>query len=225
MIRLDSRIRGNDKLLDYEKLLLDSFFKSKKEIRLRDKYLYEEVEKVKNKLYEDVVSIGLFPKNPQNIRTGYYILALIALFTANFFLAIVAFIFGRVMPRKTLEGVNAFSVAKSLKNFLTSQKRQLEFQADRQMMFEKLLPYAVAFGVERIWAKRFENMNLKQPDWYQSYSSGHFNSVVLANSLSSSMASFRASATPNRSTSGFSSGFGGGGFSGGGGGGGGGGSW
>ncbi|MCX7955651.1 MAG: DUF2207 domain-containing protein [Patescibacteria group bacterium] len=225
LIRLDSRIRGNDKLLDYEKLLLDSFFKSKKEIRLRDEYLYEEVEKVKNKLYEDVVEIGLFPKNPQKIRTGYYILALIALFTANFFLAIVAFIFGRVMPRKTFEGVNAFNVAKSLKNFLTSQKRQLEFQADRQMMFEKLLPYAVAFGVERIWAKRFENMNLKQLDWYQSYSSGHFNSVVLANSLSSSMASFRASATPNRSTSGFSSGFGGGGFSGGGGGGGGGGSW
>lgn len=70
------------------------------------------------------------------------------------------------MPRKTIERVKAKNIAFSLRNFLKSQKRQLTFQADKQMMFERLLPYAVTFGVEKIWAKRFENLGIKQPDWY-----------------------------------------------------------
>jgi len=144
----------------------------------------------------------------------------------NFPLALIAFTFGRAMPRKTIFGVESANISKSLKNFLTSQERQLEFQAKNQTMFEKLLPYAVAFGVERIWAQRFKDFQLKQPDWYSSYDSTRgFNSIIFASSLSSSMSSFRSAATPVSSTTGHSSGFGGGGFSGGGGGGGGGGSW
>lgn len=223
LIKLDN----NKPLLEFEKLLINEFFKSEKEIRLKDKHLYEEVEKIKSSLYDLTVKDGLFPKNPQSVRTGYYILAGIAMFTGNIFLALTAFIFGRVMPRKTVEGVNAFNVSKSLKNFLTSQERQLTFQADKQMMFEKLLPFAVAFGVEKIWAKRFKDLDLKQPDWYSGYTPiAHFNSTNFVNNINSSMSSFRSAATPTRSSSGFSSGFSsGGGFSGGGGGGGGGGSW
>lgn len=212
-------------LLDYEKLLLDKFFDGEDEIRIKDQELATEVAEVKNKIYDQVVEDKLFDKNPETTRTGYYVLAGIALFTSNFFLAIVAFLFGRVMPKKTIYGVEAKNVAFSLKNFLSSQKRQLEFQADKQLMFERLLPFAIAFGVEKIWAKRFENLNLTQPNWYRSYSSTNFSSYMLINSLSSSMKSFQTAATPTRSTSGFSSGMGGGGFSGGGGGGGGGGSW
>ncbi len=213
-----------DILLPFEKKLLAGIFEDSDEIRLKDAELYETIEDVKKDLYETVVDEKLFPKNPQSIRTFYSTIGGMALFTFNFFLAAVAFIFGRNMPKKTVEGVNAFNVAKSLKNFLTSQERQLAFQADKQMMFEKLLPYAVAFGVEKIWAKRFETMNLKQPDWYQGYGQTQFNSVIFANSMSSSFSSFRSAATPTSSSSGFSSGFSGG-SSGGGGGGGGGGSW
>ena len=215
---------GPDSLLTYEKTILTKFFGTKKEIRIKDEELSTEVAQIKNEMYEQIVEDKLFDKNPQTTRTGYYIVAGIALFTGNFFLAIVAFLFGRVMPRKTVFGVEAKNVAFSLKNFLTSQKRQLEFQADKQMMFERLLPYAVAFGVERIWAKRFESINLQQPSWYRGYSSANFNSYLLVSSLSSSFRSINAAATPTRSSSGFSSGFSGG-FSGGGGGGGGGGSW
>ena len=126
------------------------------------------------------------------------------------------------MPRKTLFGAQQSTVGKGLKNFLSSQERQLKFQADKQMFFEKLLPYAVAFGVEKIWAKRFEKFDLKPPDWYQGYPGSTFNSVVFANSLNSSYSSFSSASHPPASTG---SGFGGGGFSGGGGGGGGGGRW
>jgi uncharacterized membrane protein len=210
--------------LTYEKTILSKFFGSEKEIRIKDKELSTEVVQIKNEMYEQVVVDKLFDKNPQTTRTIYYVIAGIALFTGNFFLAIVAFLFGRVMPRKTIFGVEAKNVAFSLKNFLSSQKRQLEFQADKQMMFERLLPFAIAFGVERIWAKRFESINLRQPNWYRGYSSANFSSYLLVSSLNSSFRSINTAATPTRSSSGFSSGFSGG-FSGGGGGGGGGGSW
>jgi len=211
-------------LLKYEKSILTEFFGGEKEIRIKDKELSAEVAQIKNEMYEQVVEDKLFDKNPQTTRTKYYVLAGVALFTSNFFLAIVAFLFGRVMPRKTIFGTEAKNMSFSLKNFLSSQKRQLEFQADKQMMFERLLPFAVAFGVEKIWAKRFENLNISPPNWYHSYSSTNFNSYLLVNSLNSSFRSINTAATPTSSSTGHSSGFSGG-FSGGGGGGGGGGSW
>ncbi len=213
-------------LLPFEKELLKGFFKTSDETRLKDRHLTTTVLETEKKLYDQLVADGLFPKNPNSTRTFYYIIGGLALFTANFLLALVAFVFGRVMPAKSVFGVESANIARSLKNFLTSQKRQLEFQAKNQMFFEKLLPYAAAFGVEKIWAERFKDINLQPPEWYSSYDSTRaFNSVVFANSLNSSMSSFRAAATPVSSTTGHASGFGGGGFSGGGGGGGGGGSW
>ena len=92
------------------------------------------------------------------------------------------------------------------------------------MFFEKLLPYAIAFGVEKVWFKRFENVNLKQPEWYSGYYGGNFSNYAFANSLHSSFSTITSAARPETSSSGFSSGMSGG-FSGGGGGGGGGGSW
>lgn len=217
--------RTEHALLPFEQTLLNKFFKGgKQELRLKNAKLFDEVEAVKKDLYEGVVTEGLFPKNPQSIRTVYYVISFLALFTGNLFLAFVAFVFGRAMPRKTVDGVNAKNMAFSLKSFLSSQERQLKFQADRQLMFEKLLPYAIAFGVEKIWAKRFESLNLKQPNWYSGYRSGQFNTYIFVSSMNSSLNSFSKAATPSRSSTGHSSGFSGG-FSGGGGGGGGGGSW
>ncbi len=213
--------KAKDKLVPFEKTLLDGIFEEGKNIRLKDTQLYETIASVKKMLYQDMVDNGYFKTNPNTTRTIYYVVAIVALSTVNFVLAFVAFLFGRNMPKKTLSGAKQASIAKGLKNFLTSQERQLEFQADRQIMFEKLLPYAVAFGVEKIWAKRFSSFDLKQPSWYQGYSGSTFNSIYLASALSSSCSSFAVASTPPSSSG---SGFGGG-FSGGGGGGGGGGSW
>jgi len=223
---------NDSNLLLFEKKLLDEFFVLSDSFRIKGSQLASGITEVGNQVYDQLVKDGFFPKNPNSIRTFYSVIGVLALMTVNLPLALIAFTFGRAMPRKTIAGVDASNVAKSLKNFLTSQERQLKFlvekadlPAGRQVMFEKLLPYAVAFGVERIWAQRFKDMQLKQPDWYSSYDSTRgFNSVIFANSLGSSMSSFRSAATPVSSTTGHSSGFSGG-FSGGGGGGGGGGSW
>ncbi len=219
------KLKGaDDKLLPFESMLISKFFGEKKEIRVKDKKLYTAIQKVTELIYAQVVKSRLFDKNPDKIRKKYYALLSASIFTFNPLMLISSLFFGLNMPRKTLSGVNAQNEAISLKNFLVSQERQLEFQANKQMMFEKLLPYAIVFGVEKIWLKRLKNLNLKQPDWYSTYDS-NFNTVLLASSLGNSLSSFRSSATPTTSSSGFSSGFSSGGFSGGGFGGGGGGSW
>ncbi len=90
-------------------------------------------------------------------------------------------------------------------------------------IYEKLLPYAALFGLEKSWMKEFENFcdfnEVSKPDWYQ------VNNIVAFSAISSSLhsaSSYVASSTHYQSSggSGFSGG-GGGGFSGGGGGGGG----
>lgn len=215
----------NSNLLQFEKELLDGIFETEEEVRLKDQKLYTTIVSVKEKLYSQLVDDKFFPKSPQKIRNFYVFIMIMGLVTLNIPLALISGIFGRIMPRKTLDGVNASNIANSLKNFLSSQDRQLEFQAKNQMFFEKLLPYAVAFGVEKVWANRFKDINMTQPDWYSGQSST-FSSTYLVYGLNSSFRNVASAVTPTTSSSGFSSGFSsGGGFSGGGGGGGGGGSW
>ncbi|QQS44683.1 DUF2207 domain-containing protein [Candidatus Roizmanbacteria bacterium] len=213
---------GDKSLLKYEKLFLTEVFSDGSELRLKDKDtdLAKTVSSVEKEMYKQLIADKIFPKDPDNIRKYYAIITGLATFTFNILLVISAGIFGRIMPRKTLEGVHAANIAKSLKNFLTSQERQLEFQADRQMMFEKLLPYAISFGVEKIWAERFKDLTLSQPAWYQGQTTGAFTAQSFSNSLHSSFASsMRAATTSTTSSSGFSSGFSGGSVGGGGGGG------
>lgn len=224
--------QSDSSLLMFEKKLLDGLFAGKDKCILKGRDLSVEMNEVTSSLYTQVVADGFFKTNPQSTRTLYFAIAGIALFTGNIFLAIVAFIFAKFMPAKTAEGALQASVGRSLKTFLSSQERLIEFSveksnlpAGRQVMFEKMLPYAIAFGVEKIWAERFKDITLSQPSWYVGQSNTAFNALYLSSMLHSSVTTFSTSATPTRSSSGFSSGFGGGGFSGGGGGGGGGGSW
>ncbi|MFH1827307.1 MAG: hypothetical protein ABH812_02650 [bacterium] len=217
--------KNDKKLLLFEITLLDGIFSEKDNVRLKNKNLLLMIVDVKEKIYEQIVKDGFFPKSPEKIRNFYLLILFTAIMTFNIPLAFISGIFGRIMPRKTLSGVSGANVAKSLKSFLSSQERQLEYQAKNQLFFEKLLPYAVAFGIEKIWAKRFKDINFKQPDWYSGQSST-FNSVIFVNSLNNSFKSTASSISASRSSSGFSSGSSsGGGFSGGGGGGGGGRSW
>lgn len=218
--------KPDKELLLFEMNLLHALFKDGSEIRVKDAKIAEDLQDVAKKLYTQVVGDGFFPESPDAIRTRYYILAGFAMFTGNFILGIIAFIFGKNMPRKTEYGAQQASIARSLKTFLSSQERQIEFSVkiSSQAMFEKLLPYAIVFGVEKIWADRFKDMTLTNPSWYTGYNNSTFNAVYFASTMHHSVSSFTTAVTPTRSSSGYSSGFSGG-FSGGGGGGGGGGSW
>ncbi len=184
--------------------------------------LGEAPKKMAKKIYEDFVEEGYTTKNWDKLRTKNSMIAWIAFFVGGIGTAIAYAIAYYKEKPLTDKGIDAWSKAQSLKNFLSSQEEQLDFQAKNQMFFEKLLPYATALGVEKIWAKRFKDIAMAQSDWYE----GELDPMRMAMMNSAINHSVRSAikATSTRSSSGFSSGFSGG-FSGGGGGGGGGGSW
>ncbi|MDA1316587.1 MAG: DUF2207 domain-containing protein [bacterium] len=215
----------NIKLLPYEQTLIDGLFASGDTVRLKDANLVSTLSTVEDMVYGQLITNKHFPHNPKELRKTYGIIVGLSLFTFNILLAISAGFFGKNMPRKTQSGKEAANRAESLKRFLESQERQLKHQADNQVMFEKLLPYAIAFGVERVWAERFKDLTLKNADWYETSDHNALTAGVLTNNLTSSFApAFKSASTPVTSSSGFSSGMSSG-SSGGGGGGGGGGNW
>ena len=89
-------------------------------------------------------------------------------------------------------------------------------------LFEKHLPYAMVLGVEKKWAKQFENIYTAPPSWYEGDFAA-FNAVIFVNSLNSFDSHSRSALATSPSSaasggSGFSGGSSGGGFGGGGGG-------
>jgi len=146
------------------------------------------------------------------------------------------FIMGAPTPlgAKLMDGIDG------LRQYMTlAEKDRMNMAGAPEMSpqhFEKLLPYAVALGVEKPWSRAFETWLAAAaagaaaayaPSWYSgNFGSGNFSDRI--GGFSSSMASTIAStipAPPSSSSSGFSGGGSSGGFSGGGGGGGGGGGW
>jgi uncharacterized membrane protein len=227
-LNLLKQYKAESGLLDYEQTILDGFFKdgslntrSISDISGSTTFL-KYINAFKKQVSLSLIKHGFFVDNIEKVGLLYSVVGMFALFTINIPLAIVAFIFGRKSALKTDLGVEKYSEAMSLRNFLVSQDAQINFQSQNQMFFEKLLPYATAFGVEKVWAKRFEKMNFQPSDWYE----GDLHRTLLATTITSSInrAVGASMTTSTHSSSGFSSGFSGG-HSGGGGGGGGTGSW
>lgn len=152
---------------------------------------------------------------------------------------VLLLIFALLIDIRSKEGNKRYYYLQGLKMYInTAEKHRIEFHNDPKKyneIFEKLLPYAMIFGLEKKWAKQFEDIYTKDPDWYEG-NFNTFNAYYLATSLNTLNRSVVKSATPPSSygssggyrSGGWSSGgsgFGGGGSSGGGGGGSGGGGW
>ena len=142
----------------------------------------------------------------------------IALAIAAVLSTLILFVFSQIMPARTIAGARAREATLGFKEFLG----RVESERYKQMitspeMFERYLPFAMAFGVGDKWARAFEDIYREPPTWYTG-GSGQFSAINFASSISS-MSSATAS---SMSSSPGSSGSGGGGSSGGGSGGGGG---
>ncbi len=125
----------------------------------------------------------------------------------------------------TEKGYDVWAQVEGLKLYLdVAEKDRMKFAEAPDKTperFTKLLPYAIALGVERQWAKQFEGIDIEPATrgWYHGVNGS--NPALFVGLMSNSFATSVAS----HSTPPSSSGGAGGGFSGGGAGGGGGGSW
>lgn len=207
---------------DFEKLLLTALFNSGSTVAiadLKDSITFSnKITKFKETVSQELVSGGIYKDSPEKVNTKYVAVGVFAFMTFNFILALIVFLFGRKSAAKTDYGVKVLGVAKSLKNFLVSQDDQLDFQAKNQMFFEKLLPYATAFGAEKVWVKRFEGLQFVKPDWYEGQTANGFMYSGFVSSFDHSFRGVMTANSSNGSSSGFSGGFSGGGGGGGGGG-------
>ncbi len=147
--------------------------------------------------------------------------------------SVIVIILSTKIDIRSEKGNKIYYELEGLKLYIdTAEEKRIEFHNDPKKysgIFEKLLPYAMIFGLEKKWMKEFEDIYTQQPDWYQG-DLNTFNSYVLLNSISNinnnvhsksvasnSSAGFRSSGGASGG-SGFSGGSSGGGFGGGGGG-------
>ena len=150
-------------------------------------------------------------------------------FAGSFIFSIgIVLIFQLLMPSKTNKGILMKEYLLGLKEYLQiAEKDRLLFHnapEKKPEVFEKLLPYAMVFGVEELWAKEFDDIYKTNPEWFENKGAS-FNAIVFGKELSTFGAVLTSSITSSPGSSGVSSSGISGGSSGGGHGGGGGGSW
>jgi len=239
-------------LQPHERLMLKHMFPADAtQIRLSDlrNQFYVAIPTIKEDILAELKSKGMYTIDPDSAHA--YVFAGI-LFTALPFVLIQLFgwasvidsigllilagaisvvivvLFARIMPAKSLKGVRTKVEILGLQEFIT------RVDADRLKRmppdtFEKILPYAMALGIENRWGKAFEGIVQNPPAWYVGPTPYvGFNPIFFAGSMHAmAMDAHQAFvAAPRASSSGSGwGGGGGGGFSGGGFGGGGGGAF
>src|SRR5271166_1318769 len=152
------------------------------------------------------------------------------LIAAAIIAVVIVFLFARIMPAKSRKGVDTKVEILGLQEFINrvDSDRLKRMPPDT---FEKILPYAMALGIENRWAKAFQGIMQNPPNWYVGPTPYvGFNPIFFAGSMHAmAMDAHQAFvAAPRASSTGSGwggGGFGGGGFSGGGFGGGGGGAF
>lgn len=239
-----------DTLKTHEKKLLEGIFGGKTEVgtliplkKLNKTTMQSSVQGARTSIKNDLIKkYGLIESKYPKIFV-FLVFMVIALVGMAFLLKSGGFIAGAIiggvavllagifMQRRSHGGVETYQKIMGLKLYMNvAEKERLKMMqsVDRPYtepkktveLFEKLLPYAVALGVEKSWAKQFDGIMTENPDWMASNSAAAFSSAHLASSITAATSSFSTSFATSSGT-----GSSGGGSSGGGGGGGGGGGW
>lgn len=184
-------------LTEYEKETLDAVFGSRDEVELtkiRERFSSRQA-KVKEAMYDELVEHGYFPRNPETTRRqwrmgGYVLLGVSVAF--GFFLAgaisgfaplvwvpvVAGGILGLIliatanrMSRKTEQGAEAAARWNAFRRYLVEIERYQDVN-EAKAVFSMYLPYAVAFGLERTWVRKFSQIDTPAPHWYGPYHGG-----------------------------------------------------
>jgi uncharacterized membrane protein YgcG len=232
-------------LAGHEERYLDALFMGSDSVKLSDlqNKFYTSLPGIRDALYEQLVGRGYYLRRPDSVKNhwlGGGVLVLgagiggaiwaaaqgsawvspVALGIAGVVSGLTLLVFAPLMPARTEAGARAREAALGFREFLS----RVETDRYRRMitspeMFERYLPYAMAFDVEEKWARAFEDIYREPPSWYTGTGTGQFH----ASAFSSRMSALSSAASSTMASSPSSSGSSGGGSSGGGSGGGGGG--
>lgn len=235
-------------LTAHEQAVLDGVFAARGptvELSQLENEFYKELPGIQKNLFDQLLARGYYHARPDRVRgrwtgggimlgvviagfgaavSNKILMTPVPFLVAGALTAMIMLIFARIMPARTDTGARTLEQVLGFEEFL----RRVESEnfkriiLDKPELFDRYLPYAMAFGVEKQWARAFEGIFTQSPSWYVGTGGGPFSPSHFSSNLGvmSSKVSSTMSSSP-RSSGG--SGFGGGGGSGGGGGGGGGG--
>jgi hypothetical protein len=189
-VTIFTRRKSLDDLQTFEKKVADSLFDSNHpdQVTTSDlkNHFYSHVGPIVEQVYTDVTKAGLFFQNPNKVRSrwlGYGFLVALVLGGLTAIMAlthvpgwgwfllgsivsvIIVWAFSPHMPRRTLKGAQEQRKWESFRNYLHDLTK-FQDMAAAQETFDKYLPYAIAFGVEKQWVRRFEGLNVPPPVWY-----------------------------------------------------------
>jgi uncharacterized membrane protein YgcG len=237
----------DDTLRAHERSLLDALFRGSNETTTKEleHKFYKHIPDLKRALFAQLLTQGYYHHRPDKVLQAYVGIGVAMTAIAIAGLAVLSrfagydplfgvlagagtglpvILFGLFMPARTIAGARRLEEVLGFEEFMD----RVESDRFRRMIkspeqFEAYLPFAMALGVEKRWARAFEGIFTEAPSWYVGHHPGGFRPTLFVASLDS-MASRASSAMTSAPRSSGSSGFSsGGGFSGGGSGGGGGG--
>ena len=240
----------SDGMAPHERTVYSGIFLGHDEVvplsELKDEF-YKQLPTIRDAVFDTLTANGFYRSRPDKVKRTWMgvavgigilvaiggtflskatLLTPVPFVIAGILSGVILLIFAQIMPARTEAGTRALEQVLGFEEFL----RRVESEHLKRViighpeLFDKYLPYAMAFGVERQFARAFEGIYTQAPQWYVGPSVMNFNVGHFSSSMShlSTVAASTMSSSP-RSSSG--SGFGGGGSSGGGGGGGGGGAF
>jgi len=225
----------------YERLLLEALFSDSttEDVSLSslEHRFYKSLPPIQDAIFESLQQRKYYAQRPDRVKQAYLIggivlgmlltVALSALagrwgmapmtfLWAGVLSGLIVVGFGRIMPARTLQGTRALEGVLGFEEFLTRvEADRFDRVVKTPELFEKFLPYAMALGVEKNWARAFESIVLTSPVWYQGVNPGGFNTGGFTSRMGD-MATRAGSTMTSAPRSSSGSGFGRGGSSGGG---------
>jgi hypothetical protein len=228
-------------LAAHERELMSALFRdgSRPTVEVSDlrNSFYKSLPVIRDAIFGGLIGRGFYLNRPDRVRKLYLViggvlmfltfhaagfgsvmtgLAPVAVGLAMFLSGAIVAGFGMVMPARTESGARTVEQVLGFEDFLDRvEADRFERMVRTPELFEKYLPFAMAFGVEKRWFRAFQDIYDRPPEWYRTRSGHPFRPLTFVDDLGrlSSQAATAMASSPRRSGG---SGFGGGGSSGGG---------
>jgi hypothetical protein len=185
-----------ENLRPFEKTMLESLFGSSlevdKSVKMSDvgSRFQSSSAQVKDQLYDEVMARGYFTSEPDSTRNHYRTVGIGALILSillgcvgiSFFstraplvwipvivlaiLSVILIVISSRMPKKTQAGAEEAAKFKAFKTYLADIDKYENIDA-KNTIFQQYLPYAIAFGLEEEYTRKFAAAGSATPSWYE----------------------------------------------------------
>ncbi len=178
----------------FERRLLDALKLSNREqcdlSDLKNKF-YTQIDPIKNALYAQLVQDGYYKRSPETTRgiySGLGVLLMVLTIVAGVVAlgatdlastalcipaalgvtTVVFFILARAMPSRTRLGADTKMRLEAFRRYLQNIEKYVDLKTATDQ-FDKYLPFAIAFGLDRTWISKFSSVDAPAPTWYVPY--------------------------------------------------------